>query len=319
MSRPILQAIYDLEHSPMTFDVMFFVACANMMATREKLAGYTITFLHGPSGWRKKSHKDLWLTDDQKQWRLRQIHRPLAELAINCLGIGEYDKQDFASFLNRIDERLIFPPNYKSNNALKAYECQLFIKNKPRPQEFSVFSPSPVALSKVDEWLRARNFRRPVTMTLRTSTADSARNSNMQDWTAAATAIRSHGYDPIIIPDTDIGTTEVHQIDGIPTFCLGSLSVDLRLAMYRRALLNLSHGGGPAFLAWFADAGMLSFLPVDQIPVAANRSIDTMAELLGVRIGESWPTADLGRKFIWRSATTENIIEEFQKAASQFG
>ncbi len=70
-------------------------------------------------------------------------------------------------------------------------------------------------------------------------------------------------------------------------FSLGAVDLDLRLAMYRRALLNMADNGGPSFLNFYmADSTIVCFLPVDKLPiVVAAGGESRLALLLGMELG----------------------------------
>lgn len=313
---PTLHAVYDLEWSPITFDVMYFLAMAHLVTVREGFDDFTVTYLHGDDGWRKRTPKDRALPDDEKQWRLNNIHIPLAGLARKCVGHGAARRRDFAPIAKSLERKMLFPRGYRVDRPVYQFVVMLLLEDDPTPEEMRVLEPTTAAISKVDHWLEARRIRKPVTLTLRTSRSEPERNSRMKDWVAAAKVIKDRGYDPVIVPDTDLATVGVTDFGEIAGFPLGALSVDLRLAIYRRALLNLSHGGGPGFLPWFSDARMLAFLPVESLPVSARGSLSGMAQLLGTAVGGDWPNATPLRRFVWKPATVEAIIGEFDAAVA---
>lgn len=158
-------------------------------------------------------------------------------------------------------------------------------------------------------------------MTLRSSVTEPARNSDLLAWCEAAKRIEAMGCTPVIVPDTDlvIEGRERELFGDLPVFGPAAIDLELRLALYRRAWLNLADNGGPAFLNYFMpDPRILCFLPVEKLPEVVqmtNRGVNRMAELLGVQVGGSFPFATPVSRFVWKPDTIDNIVSEFEMAS----
>ncbi|WPZ32321.1 hypothetical protein T8K17_13840 [Thalassobaculum sp. OXR-137] len=325
---PALFAIYDLSVSPVTFDVMNFFVLANLWAMRAGAAGYHVIFTAGPGGqFRDLTPKDKSLDTDEKIWRLRHIMATHAHIAKRCLGVSLYDRRDdFGQMLRAIHPSQLFPPGYtQSDPKIPFMLADLFAQN-PTAEELDTFAPHPSATRKVDAWLERYAPRgRPVSLTLRSSTIETRRNSNTPDWLEAAARIRARGFDPIVLPDTDLVTAglDLGAFGDIPSYPLGAIDLELRAALYSRCLINLADNGGPAFINYFmADSSAVCFLPVEKLPEAVTfhgRGLDRMAELLGVAPYESFPGATPARRFIWKPDTLDNIMDAFDAAVEFLG
>ena len=322
---PALFAIYDLAVSPVTFDVMNFFVFANMWSMRAGAAGYNVIFVAGPGGrFRDLTPKDKSLDPAEKTWRLRHIMASHAHIAKRCLGVSTYDRrEDFGQMLRAIHPTQLFPPGYtQSDPHIPFMLVDLFAQN-PTPGELDVFAPDAAALRKTQAWLDRHAPRgRPVSLTLRSSTIEPQRNSNMPAWLEAAARIRDRGFDPIILPDTDLVTTglDIGAFGDIPCYPMGAIDLELRTALYRRCLVNLADNGGPAFINYFmAASSAVCFLPVEKLPEAVTLQgggLDRMAELLGVAPYESFPGATPARRFVWKPDTLDNIVDAFDAAAA---
>lgn len=321
--RPCLYGFYDLSQAPVTFDVMNFFAFAHIWSRRAGFSGYHVIFVMGEGGgFRNLTPKDLTLPYDEKIWRLWHVLMPHAGIARTCLGVSFMrERRDLAQLMRAIHPMQIIPPDYtleKPNQLIML--SQVFALN-PTAEEMDVFAPTASALERVDGWLSQRvPGGRPVTITLRTSRAEPDRNSRLAEWLAAARAMRDRGFDPIIVPDTDVvtGGYDMAMFGDLPVFSIGSIDLDLRLAMFRRATLNMADNGGPAFLSYFMGGStMMCFLPVDKLPaVVGSGKLRRMAELLGVREGGDFPHATPLRRFVWRPDRVDAIVEEFDKAVA---
>ena len=138
---------------------------------------------------------------------------------------------------------------------------------------------------------------------------------------AAAREVRARGYDPVIVPDTDLVTAglETTMFEDLPVFGIGAVDLELRVALFRRAYLNFADNGGPAFLNYFmADSRMLCFLPVDKLPsvVVDLGGVQRMAQLLAVEPNGDFPHATPLCRFVWRPDRTDAILDEFDRAVA---
>lgn len=322
-NRPSLYAIYDLGRSPITFDVMNFFAFAHIWALRSGFAGYHVVFVLGDGvGFREQTPKDKALDRDEKMWRVRHVLLPHAAIGKNCVGVSFVERRvELARLMKSLHPQQVFPPNYKVEAPNHAFMLHQLFSLKPTLDELDVFHAPPAALRKVDEWLAQRApGGRPVVFTLRTSKTEATRNSRIDEWLAAAREVQARGYDPVIVPDTDLvtGGLDTTLFGDLPVFAIGAIDLELRVALFRRAYVNFADNGGPAFLNYFmADSRLLCFLPVDKLPsVVAQGGVQRMAQLLAVEVNGDFPHATPLCRFVWRADRQEAIIDEFEKATA---
>ena len=324
-SRPVLYAVYDLGLSPITFDVMNFFVFANLWTSRAGFGGYHVVFAHGPDdGFRNLTPKDMALDRDEKIWRLRHILIQHAHIARRCVGVSVVPSRvELTRLLQTLHPQQVFPPNYTVKKPTRLFMLPQLLENTPTGEELAAFDATPGAMRKVKAWLtRNAPGSRLVSLTLRTSNTETDRNSNLAAWCEAAYRIQKTGCTPVIVPDTDlvIEGRERELFGDLPVYGPAAIDLELRVALYRRAWLNLADNGGPAFLNYFmADPRILCFLPVAKLPEVVQitgRGVDRMAELLGVKVGESFPFATPVSRFVWKPDTVENIMDAFERAAS---
>lgn len=321
--RPCLYAIYDLSVAPVTFDVMNFFVVAHIWALRAGFAGYHLIFVLGAGGgFRNLTPKDRLLPDSEKIWRVWHMLIPHAGLARNCLGTTFVkDRAELALLMRAIHPKQVFPPDYTVEKPNQLFMLGQLFRLKPTVEELDVFHPSASALERIDEWLARRTSGgRVVTITLRTSRAETGRNSRLDQWLPAARHIKERGFVPVIVPDTDLvtGGVDESQFGGLTVCGIAAVDLDLRQALAHRATLNIADNGGPTFLNFFTGGStLLCFLPVERLPaIVGSGGIERMAELLGVEAGGDFPHASALRRFVWRPDDRDAIIEEFEKAAA---
>ncbi len=141
-----------------------------------------------------------------------------------------------------------------------------------------------------------------VTVTIRQQSTDGARNTNTAAAGAFMTWLRARGYHPIGIPDTH----QALMLGGDPR---AALDIDLRLALYERAAMNVVGNNGPAMLLWHSDAGFLMFNA--GLPAADWR--EHWAKHLALKTGDQLPWARPGQRLIYDVDAIDVLQREFAK------
>lgn len=165
-----------------------------------------------------------------------------------------------------------------------------------RGAKISTLSASEFARKKV-RGIYARFARPVVTMTLR-ETYLKERNSNRGDWDRARRHIESNGFAVATLEDTSVSLS--HGIG------YGELNLDLRMAMYQEAALNLQANNGAASLCWFSDRPYRMFgagVPAEEWK---GLFVDQ-----GLPLGETWPWASKGQRICYGKETAEQIVAQF--------
>lgn len=128
------------------------------------------------------------------------------------------------------------------------------ISYKPDGWE-EILSPSEAARSAIVDILKVNS--RMVTITLRQSDFQVARNSNIEELKKLADWLKARGFSPVFVPDTEAYLSGKHVDTGHKEAIAACLNVDLRLALYEQATLNIFTSGGPFALALYGGASML--------------------------------------------------------------
>ena len=115
------------------------------------------------------------------------------------------------------------------------------------------FRSSSAAHHYLQKWL-AREMpsgdKRIVCMTLRESRWSTGRNTSVGVLAAAAKRLREEGYWPVVVPDTEKAfDRRGGEWSGISFCAPAAFDLELRMALYERAHLNLFTNSGPALLA----------------------------------------------------------------------
>ena len=292
MSTTTLTAFYDLAVGPVSFDFVVFLTKARMHAARigaERVHVVVVPFALGVGGMFRD--KRPFFDEHEARWRLHNIVIPACALAgaTHTLATG----WDMARLLAG---EHCFPHDWdKQSLKDRRHLVGEIIRDANNGQKVPRLSASPHALRMVKKWAKEPY----VTITLR-HTYLPERNSKTGTWMAVDLYISEHGYNVYMLRDTSVALE-----------CgkgYGELNLDLRMAMYQNAALNLQANNGAASLCWFGDAPYRMFgagVPADEW--------DGLFVKQGLPLGASWPWAGREQRICYGKETAAQIIAEFDK------
>lgn len=290
-----LRAVYDFEVCALTYDFACFVIFAEIEATSRKFEGFEIVLVprHRPE--LIESEYSKIVTDDEKEWRVRSLLVPIAHLSPMCKGILCASDRQLA--LDYIRGNPVFPDLY-GQTSLRGLDYPAFYK-KARTGNFTGLNATRHARDVVAQWLRARNISGDiVVITLRAYGHDPARNSNIPEWEKLSEHIVTLGLTPVVIPDVGMATEDLsrYQFFGY-FFSEACWNIDLRMAIYEVAFVNLFVNNGPAQLAMLSRKCryLLFKVSAESSPLATIEYLRSM----GLEPYKSLPFALPWQRFVW--------------------
>jgi hypothetical protein len=144
-----------------------------------------------------------------------------------------------------------------------------------------------------------------ITITLREAEHWPERNSNLGEWHAAATLIRSMGYHVVVVRETRFAGARFADFADAPQ---ASLDLYYRAALYRAAALNLFVNNGPAWFAVALDAPVMIFkLVVEGLMPTVRASYFAGC---GLPPGQQLPAPH--QTIVWENDTFASIAGAFQ-------
>ncbi len=160
---------------------------------------------------------------------------------------------------------------------------------------------------------------KPVVITLRESTLQPERNSQLIEWFRFAETI--HKKHPVIfLRDTAEAYT---PLGTCRTFPRASTDAYIRAALYAQAHCNMMVGNGPMAWCLFSDAPYLFFKQLVPALVPGGweqGSPEGWQRLQHMYVGQSWPWADSRRqRLTWQDDTFELISREFETFERESG
>lgn len=273
------KAFYDLSVSPYSYDFVQFLAVA-------KGLGCTHTvFVPGERAYQKCSPAE-------QKYRMQNLLLPLAKLAGDVTICNTRDEA-------REEGQATYPFGYTVDNPTHGHMLgQLLKAGRAR-----WLKASKEANSTVREFLDGRVI---ATITIRESKIKPLRNSNIREWIKVGRWLMESGYYPVFIPDTDNQETDF----GYDSYPLASRDVDVRLALYDHAQLNLGINNGPMSLCWGTKTPYLIFkMHGESYPETS----EAFLKANGLHVGSQFPWAGKNQRIVWEDDTAENIIRAVEK------
>lgn len=242
-----LVAFYDLAICPVSFNVIAFLVRAKMAqakASCDQLHVVIVPFAGGQCGkYRDKSeHFDCADLD----WRLWNIVVPACALIGASLTIATGWEQAEAI---RATAAASWPESLSAGD--RPYWAAPIIAAARGGAEIPRLRASAQA-----HRVMAKQFERygcpVVTLTMRAARHESFRNHDPEAWRMLGSHIEGCGFAVHVLPDTE-------EALGVGRG-FAELNLDLRMAAYELAVLNIHQTGGPAELVWYSRAPFIDFI-----------------------------------------------------------
>ncbi len=253
----ILYAFYDLSVSTTGFDIISYLVLAELERKKIGCAFLHVIIVPGPDeGFRKNDLKAYQSVGaghydaDSMRWRLRNILLPCCWLIPSCQQVTVCTSRQEAQALESSLVKHIFPRQYSVSSPKENYGWKHF--NDTVSQ--NTIPPSIQATSQacrfVNDWIQINiGKRKLITITLRESSYEQGKNSNLTDWGSFARSLDSAVYCPVVIRDTETAFSPLpSELEGLLIFPEAVWNMELRAALYELSYLNMSVNNGPAHL-----------------------------------------------------------------------
>lgn len=160
------------------------------------------------------------------------------------------------------------------------------------------------AFNEVDWYL---NGQKPVVITLRETSAQPERNSQVNEWLRFAASVKDN-FPVLFVRDT----AKADQPLAFPTYPRASTNAFVRAALYQRAFVNLMTCNGPNVWCMFSDAPYILFKQlVPALPEWGHGHACGWKEQDHLEVGDQLPWALPTQCFAWADDTFENIQRYF--------
>lgn len=272
-----LTAVYDLGVAPPTFDFLTFLSEADKARKEGNYEALDIVFEPGPmNGFRLDN------LPPSVEIREGMLHRVCVAACRLLPGVRSVSVLKTRKAI----EGDVFPKNYQHHNhQLACYGAQHF-KTSARPLR---------ATKEARDQIAKLFPTRYATITLRECDYWPERNSIRVSWDQAARELQFMGIKPVIVPDFN-----GKGLLGFETFAQASVDLDLRLALYEKAEVNLGVMNGPMALCFLSECRYIVWKPV------IGRYTDEMYTRFGINPGDQYgPNGWV----IWEEDTPESVLK----------
>lgn len=303
-------AVYDLNSNTRTFDFAFFLVGAECFARLNGHDGFHLLIVqHDPTVRSARNDEYARANPDTQRWRLENILQPLINLCPACVSHAYLPMSD--DVRARLAGACVYPAGYDGND-IPGLDHGDVCALANRLDRFTGLRASPLAGTLIDRWRTSHGIRRDmVTITLREYPYDAARNSNVPEWTRFARSLRAEGYEPVFVPD-NYRLFDPTDYGGCLAFREAALHLDLRAALYERALLNFFVPNGPTALALLNR--QVNYVEMKMLVPGSRDSSDGALRERGTAIGQrhyfSVP-AEAYQVLSWLDDVHDNMRHEF--------
>lgn len=280
-----LTACYDLACNPPTYDVVAFLAHAELERLRLGAEAIDLHILPGPSGGFRRD--SLWPRGVEERVALRDnLLAPLCWLLPNMQQVAV----DHERWINGFG---------KSKKLISLPHILAALRQGCRPLRPQV---PPQVRSKL------------VTLTLREAAHHPLRNSRVEEWVRAAVGLRGRGFDVVVVRDT---VCAHEPLAGTVTCPEASLNVECRAELYATAVLNVGINNGPMWMALLMDVPVLMLRPTTNS--ARGGYDDKFYARCGLPRGSQLPTSPPHQRLVWEEDYCDNIVRAVEDTLCTVG
>jgi hypothetical protein len=308
-----LQFVYDLSVSPITFDFASYLAAAEVERRLRGFEGIDVILIPGPKdGVREETAEYEQTVDrDARQSRVRQMLLPTLSFLPTVRGVAVCADRTQAAVLLSDDPRRIYPSDYHLSLPRNPDKAVIHEHARSGVAIWPMFRATAQASKLVaDFFAREVKGRRAVVITLRNYGYTPQRNSRNQDWLDFADSLDPAVYAVIFVHDAETFMGPAPLDFSRHIVCdAASANLEIRMALYEAAWLNMALMAGPTELGWYNErARYLYFIAV------GSAAVQTEAALIlnGHRVGHDLDFATPCQRIVWRLDETETLKREFR-------
>jgi hypothetical protein len=307
-----LQFIYDVSVAPITFDFATYLASAEVERRLRGLDGINVIFIIDPGrGVRdEKPDYESAVSRNARLWRIHQVLLPMLGFLPTVRNIALCDSREEARALVGADSRQLYPSDYRAFLPRAPHNRVIHEHARRGVAIWPIFRASEHACRLIGEFLqREAKERKPLVITLRNYLYNPERNSRNADWLTFADSLDLNRYAPIFVQDTETVMQPMPEGFSRHIVCgAASVNLELRMALYEAAWLNMAVMSGPMELCWY-NKQVRYVVFIDLASLGAENEAAIIRN--GQRIGCSLDFATPYQHIVWQSDELTNLQREF--------
>jgi hypothetical protein len=298
----VLYFFFDLEVLPITYDVVTYLAAAEMRRRSLNLASIHVVIVPGSvRGLRDESPDYAAAVDeDARRWRLHNLVIPIFRMLPSCTGYTLCSTRSDAFNIFMPNAENVYPEGYSVARPLAPQSREICDIARAGQTVLPMLRATPQAVAYIRRFLEARRQgRRVLVVNLRHYSYMPGRNSADENWFSFARGLDSTQWMPVFVMDTETALDPLPvELAEFVVCHAAPWNVELRMALYESADLTMSIGQGPMELCWFNHRCRYA---VFLRPNASPESSDDAHRAHGFEIGKDLPYAIQGQRWIWAS------------------
>ena len=262
-----LQFCYDLSTSAITFDFASYLAAAEVERRLRGLEGINVIVVMGPHGGVRQETPayEAAVSRDARLWRIRHMLLPMLAFLPTIRAVSICATREQAEALISTDPRKIYPSDYRVSLPRQPEKRVIQDHARAGVPIWPMFRATDHGRRMVSEYLeREVKGRKTIVITLRNYGFTPQRNSRNADWLAFADSLDPTRYAPIFIHDAEtVMQPPPADFSRHLVFDAASVNLEIRMALYETAWLNMAMMAGPMELCWYNErARYLLFIAV---------------------------------------------------------
>ncbi len=319
----ILYAFYDLSVSPTTFDIAVFLIQAEIYRRQNKISHLHLVIVPGPEKGFRAGDLHAYLNTGAKnydyetmRWRLNQILVPCARLLHSCSHITVCRYRAEAHAIQQNMAFHVFPASYSVSESVACYNWKSFLNASSQTDLLPSLNASGQAQRYVRNWIQQNTGNRKlIIITLRESSYQALRNSDLKSWCLFADRLNHNKFLPVFIRDADTAFSPLpSELKNRVFFNEAIWNLDMRAALYEQSYLNMFVNNGPATMCAFIRNSR--FLIFKMITPDCGSTSKAFFLSSGIKIGSQLKHFTPFQKWMWKDDYYDFINEAFYNMIS---
>ena len=309
----VLYAFYDLDVAKATYDIPGFLCLADKQRRKLGLDKVHVVIVCASNNTFNIADRSNFSVSEH-EWRKRQILQQCCALLPSLSGISMTSTKAEAQQL-LLHSHHVFPEGYTVAKPIAAWAFSSVFECSTQPEDIAILDAPSEAKKIVKNWLASLNVgeRRVITVTLRQSETKPSRNSNIAAWQQFIARLDTSRYFPIVIPDT--GDVSIPEF-AAEVFVAASLNVEVRMALYVMAHVNLGVNNGPLCLCMLSHK--CNYIMYKIVTEEYHYCSTKVLEDRGFIVNGDCPIATPRQKMIWQDDSLDVIEQAFEQFETHF-
>ena len=304
-----LQAYYDLKVSPVTFDIFEFLYLAEIERVARNIDDFELFVVANTGDGFRDAAADPPL--ETKKWHLRHIVLPAGNLLPACRRSLYLPSREEAA-ANFDYDAAVFPAGYTVDEPVANYDASGVVMALHAGKQLGSLDAPAIAVDHMRHWLASHtNGAHPIVITLRDGSFQALRNSNLDEWLRFAGSLDPDKYQPVFVPETStVFAGSFETVTEFPVCEEAAIDIELRMALYQAAYLNLFVDSGPATLCGLNQATRsIRFKMISGKDPSAGPAL---YHGLGYEPGMQYANHTSVQRTVWEDDTFETISRAFE-------